>query len=286
MGRIGTRLAGRTPLIITAHNHVLQRDETSGAAKSRYRIVERALAGYVTRYIAVSESIREELLEDYGLPPSLVVTIRNGIDATPFLALRDKAVVRSELGLPLGVPVVGLAARFSSQKGLRHLLGALPELRRGAPGLLAVIGGSGPLESELREQAAALEVSGAVRWLGHVDDVPDFLAALDVYVSPAETEALGIGLIEASAAGLPIVATAVGGAPEVVRDGVTGLLVAPRDSGALAAATLALLQDPARAQALGAAARERVVRDFTLDRMVEQTAQTYSAAIAQEAAEK
>jgi glycosyltransferase involved in cell wall biosynthesis len=281
VGRLATRLAGGRPFIVTAHNHVLERDETSGGAKARYRVVERALAGYVTRYIAVSESIRRELLEGYGLPGQRVVTIHNGIDAAPFLVPRDRAAARAELGLPDDVPVVGLAARFSSQKGLRHLIAALPELRRGEPRALAVIGGSGPLESELREQASALEVREFVRWPGHVDDIPGFLCALDVYVSPAETEALGIGLIEASAAAVPIVATAVGGVAEVVVDGVTGMLVAPRDPRALARAILGLLGDRERALRLAAAARERAVLEFTVERMVELTVQTYDSAIAE-----
>ena len=281
VGRIATRLAGGAPFVVTAHNHVLERDETSGAAKTRYRTVERALARYVTRYIAVSESIRRELIEGYGLADARVVTIRNGIDAAPFLRPRDVTAARASLGLPLDARVIGLAARFSSQKGLRHLIAALPELRLGEPRVLAAFGGSGPLESELREQAAALEVGGAIRWLGYVSDVPGFLAALDVYVSPAETEALGIGLIEASAAALPIVATDVGGAGEVVVDGVTGVLVPSRDSSSLAHATLALLRDPERARSLGAAARERAVSDFGSERMVDQTARTYADAIAE-----
>ena len=281
VGRLATRFSSRVPFIVTAHNHILERDETSGAAKARYRGVERALASHVARYIAVSDSIRRELLEGYGLPTERVVTIHNGINAAPFLLATDRSAARAALGVPDDVPVVGLAARFSTQKGLRHLLAALPQMRNAAPGLIAVIGGSGPLESELREQAAALEVSGFVRWPGHVADVAELLAALDVYVSPAETEALGIGLIEASAAALPIVATRVGGAGEVVIDGETGLLVEPRDPAALALATIALLRDPELGHTLGAAARARAISEFDIVRMVERTLGVYRAVLAE-----
>jgi glycosyltransferase involved in cell wall biosynthesis len=277
VGRLAARFGGRVPFVITAHNHVLERDETSGAAKARHRAAERALAGYVTAYIAVSESIRRELLEGYGLVPERVVTIHNGIDAEPFLVPHDHGAVRSRLGLPPDGPLVGLAARFSSQKGLRHLIAALPELRRSRPDVVAVVAGTGPLEGALREQAVALGVSGSVCWPGHIDDVPSFLSALDVYVSPAETEALGMGLIEASAAALPIVATRVGGVSEVVVDGVTGLLVAPRDPSALVAGVLELLGDPERARALATAARERAISEFGVERMVRLTEQTYAA---------
>ena len=281
VGRLATRFSTRAPFIVTAHNHVLERDETSGAAKVRYREVERALASQVARYIAVSDSIRRELVEGYGLSAERVVTIHNGIDSTPFLVVRDRSAARAALGVPDDVPVVGLAARFSTQKGLRHLLAALPEMRRTAPQLIAVIGGSGPLDSELREQAVALEVSGFVRWPGHVAEVAELLAALDVYVSPAETEALGMGLIEASAAALPIVATRVGGAGEVVVDGETGLLVPPRDPAALAHTTLALLGDPELGCTLGAAARARAITEFAIDRMVERTLGVYQAVVAE-----
>jgi glycosyltransferase involved in cell wall biosynthesis len=185
--------------------------------------------------------------------------------------------------LPSNAPIIGLAARFSTQKGLRFLIGALPELRRLEPGTTLALGGSGPLESELHELAAALEVSSAVRWLGHVDDMPRLLAALDVYVSPSITEAFGMGLLEAGAAGVPVVATNVGGVPEVVLDGRTGLLVPPGDSAALAGAIAMVLRDRALGERLGSAGRERVVTEFTVERMLQGTLGVYADALADSA---
>jgi glycosyltransferase involved in cell wall biosynthesis len=281
VGRLGAKLGGAKVFIVTAHNHVLFRDDTPASVKSRYRLVERALASLVTHYIAVSESIRRELVEGYKLPADKVTTIHNGIDPAPFLAPQDRQSARAELDLPSpDAIVVGVAARFSAQKGLRHLIAAMPELRAAVRSdggeLVVVVGGSGPLENDLREQAAALGMSDALRWPGHVASMPRLLSSLDVYVSPAETEALGIGLIEAAIAGVPTVATNVGGVPEVVIDGETGLLVVPSNSHALANAVLELVRDRQRASALSVAARERCLREFASERMIERTLDVYA----------
>lgn len=281
VGRLGARLGGVAAFVVTAHNHVLYRDETPRAAKWRYRTVERALTRYVSRYIAVSDSIRGELVDAYGLPPERVVTVRNGVDPAPFLPPQDRVVARAAIGLSVDAAVVGLAARFSTQKGLRHLVAAVPELIAADPSLRVVIGGSGPLAGELREEAVAVGAGGAIVWPGHVPDMPSFLAALDVYVSPAVTEALGIGLIEAALAGVPTVATDVGGASEVVLAGQTGVLVPPADPQALARAVLALLRDPERAQTLATEARKRALVEFAPERMVEATVAVYEAALAE-----
>lgn len=280
VGRLGTRLGGGAPFVLTAHNHVLSRHDTSRWSKARYRFVERGLARYVTRYIAVSDSICSELVDAYGLDPGRIIVVHNGVDPEPLLRPQDCAAARAELGvMPSGL-AIGLAARFSAQKGLRHLIDAVPELHRAEPELVVVIGGSGPLEGELREHASAIGASPHIRWPGHVADMPRFLAALDIYVSPAETEALGIGLIEAAIAEVPTVATDVGGVSEVIVDGRTGLLVPSCDPHAIATAVLALLHDPELARGLARAARERAMREFDPGRMTERTLGVYADAIA------
>jgi glycosyltransferase involved in cell wall biosynthesis len=140
---------------------------------------------------------------------------------------------------------------------------------------LLVLGGSGPLESELREQAAALEVSSAIRWVGHVDEVPAFLATLDVYALPSGTEGLSLALVEAALAGVPTVATNVGGVPEIVLADKTGLLVPFADPPALARAIVRLLEDRALAGELAVAARERSLVEFDPERMIDRTVAVY-----------
>jgi glycosyltransferase involved in cell wall biosynthesis len=281
IGRLAVRTAGGgpRPFVVTAHNHVLTRTDTPAAARWRYRTVERSLERYVTRYIAVSESIARELIDVYNLPAEKVAVVRNGVDVTPFLAEQDRADARVALGVPVDSPVVGLAARFSAQKGLRDLVAAVPELVRRIPGVHVVIGGSGPLESELRSQAMALGVSDAIVWPGHVLNMPRFLSALDVFVSPATTEAFGIALIEAAAAGVPTIATRVGGVPEVILDGETGLLVAPHDPSALAQAIVGLLDDRHTAIKLAEHARRRAIMEFSPEAMVDGTLEVYADAL-------
>ncbi len=268
------------PIVVTAHNHVLSRDDMSARSKWLHRQAERMFSKRAARYIAVSDSVRRELVDGYGIPSDKVVVIHNGVDPAPFTAPQDREGARADLNLPSpNAAVIGLAARFSAQKGLRHLIAAVPALvewlHPEERDLVVVIGGSGPLESELREQAAALGVSQHLRWPGHVTSIPRFLSALDVYVSPAETEALGIGLIEAGLAGVPVVATNVGGVGEVVVEGETGVLIPPRDPYILAREAASMLHDPEHARMLARAARERCLREFDPDSMIERTAAIY-----------
>ncbi len=279
IGGIASALAGSQPFIVTAHNHVVRREETSRFAKWRTRKVEHALTGGVAHYIAVSDSIKLELIEDFGLSPDRITTVHNGVAAAPFVAEQDGAACRAAFGVPPEAPTIGLAARFAQQKGIRHLIAALPEVRRAVPGTLLLLGGSGPLESELREQAAALEVSSAIRWVGHVDDMPAFLATLDVYVLPSGTEGLSLALIEAALAEVPTVATAVGGTPEIVLAEETGLLVPFADPSALARAIVRLLENRALARDLAAAARARCLVEFDPERMIESTIAVYMSAL-------
>ncbi len=279
VGRLGNALSGSGPFVVTAHNHVLRREETSASAKWRYRTVERALTRSVSHYIAVSDSIRAELIDDYGIAAERVTTVRNGVAPEAFVAEQDRFGCRRAIGIAAETPTFGLAARFSTQKGLRHLISSLAEVQRVVPGALLLLGGSGPQESELREQAAALQVSSAIRWLGQVDDMPAFLAALDVYVSPSVTEALGLGLIEAGLAGVPTVATDVGGVGEVVLADKTGLLVPPADPPALAKAIVRLLTHRDFAHTLADAARERCLTEFDPRHMIDGTLDVYAAVL-------
>jgi glycosyltransferase involved in cell wall biosynthesis len=274
------RSDGGPAVVVTSHNHVLFRDDVSTVRKSIYRMAERLVARRADLYVAVSQSIRRELVDGYGIPAQKVVTIYNGVDPAPFLEERDKSEARTQLGLPpAGTFIVGLAARFSTQKGIRHLIAAVPEMKRlfdaDRRRLCVAIGGSGPLESDLRAQADELGVGDTVRWLGHVESVPQLLAALDAYVSPAETEALGIALIEAGLAGLPVVATNVGGVPEVVVEGETGVMVTSADFIEIARAIHRLSADAEAAAALGAGGRMRCLALFSMGQMLDSTLVAY-----------
>jgi len=177
-------------------------------------------------------------------------------------------VKRKELGLPEEGPVIGTVGRLVPIKGHEWLLKAAPRVLAEFPHATFVFLGEGPLLGQLQQLAAGLGISGHVMFMGARQDVPECLAAFDLFAFPSINEGMGRALIEAMAVGVPVVATRVGGIPDVVADGETGLLVPARDETALADALLKLLRDPARRQAYGQAARRSMDERFDVKAMV------------------
>lgn len=276
VGRLAARLAGHTHAALTVHNHVLYRDD-GRLKQAAHRVSERLLAPSTDLTITVSESLKRELVEAYGLGEDRIVAVPNGIDLAPFLdapALRTAS--RAGLGLPEDVTAVGAICRLAPQKGLRHLIEAVALLRPSPSDAVFLIAGDGPLAEELHAQAAEAGVEGLVRFLGHRRDVPALLAALDVYVAPSLSEGTSLGLIEAMGAGLPIVSTRAGGTPEMVADRRNGLLVEPGDAAALARALREVIASVELRRELGEAGRERALREFSREAMVARTAELYA----------
>jgi glycosyltransferase involved in cell wall biosynthesis len=242
-------------------------------------VTGRVAAGYV----AVSDAVRRHHLAAFGVRAPVEV-IHNALDPAPFApdpALRRAA--RARLGIAPDQPLVGTVGNlFPGKKGYEVLLEAVPEVVRRHPGavFLAVGRDVGGLRARLEARAAELGVAHAFRCLGAQDDVPALLNALDLFVSPSRREGFPFVLLEAMSAALPVVATRVGGSPELVEDGRTGILAPPGDPGALAAFVCALLADPARARELGRAGRERVLARFTAPRMVARYQAVFEAAVA------
>ena len=182
--------------------------------------------------------------------------------------------VRRALGIPADAPLLGTVSRLVPVKGLIHLVAAIPEILRRCPRAHLALAGDGEERELLAAQAAALSVADRVHFLGFRDDVPAVIGALDLFVLPSLNEGLGKVLVAAMALGVPIVATKVGGVPEVVEDGRQGLLVPPADPAALAKAAITLLEDRAAAAAMGAAGRARAER-FSADVMLARLAALY-----------
>ena len=235
---------------------------------SRKRKIICRLLGRITDLsLAVSQGVRDYLIEPGGLDPARVRVVHNGVDVARLRQHRPRAEVRRELGLPEGVPVVGLVARLDHWgKGHREFLTALATLKEHYPVEALIIGG-GRREAEMRQLAGEMGLAGRVHFLGQRPDIPDLLSALDLSVLPSHSEGVSLALLEAMAAGLPVIATAVGGLPEVVTDGVNGLLIPPQDPEALAQALARLLEDPALAKELGENARQHVEAHFSLERL-------------------
>ncbi|MFL5800712.1 MAG: glycosyltransferase [Roseiflexaceae bacterium] len=227
-------------------------------------------AGAVT---ACSGDLRDRALR-LGAHPGSVAIVPYGVDTCAFQPdARAGALVRAELGLPAGTPLIVSVGRLVYKKGLTYLLEAFPRVLEGHPDAVLVIGGYGDLRAELERRAETLGVSERVRFPGQLDRdrAARYISAADVYVVPSirdqggNVDGLPNVLLEGMGAARPIVASAVAGIPEVMDDGVHGLLVPEREPAALAAAIACLLGDRALAQRLGAAARQRVLDELTWD---------------------
>jgi glycosyltransferase involved in cell wall biosynthesis len=231
----------------------------------------------------VSRAVADFLVVDRGVDAQRVRVIHNGVDPGPFARARsERAAVRAELAFEPQHRVIGTVANFHRRKkGYEVLVEAVPEVVRRHPDarFLWVGGDVDGLEAEISARLRALDVAERVQMVGRRGDIPRQLSAMDLFVLPSTYEGLGIVLAEAMASALPVVASDVGGIPEVVVDGETGLLVPVGDSGALGRAICELLSDPQRAGVFGRAGLERAERNFGVDRMVEAYAEVFDSCV-------
>jgi len=244
--------------------------------KRRYMVSERIASRFVHRFVAVSEHTRSALRRYERISAAKLEVIHNGIDDARLRLPADPAAVRRQVGLRDGdFPVLGLGVRLCRQKAVGDLLAALRRLVPEFPRVRLLLCGEGELEEELRAEARALGIEPHVLFLGPRTDMHRILRLLDLYVLPSIWEGLPLVLIEAMAASLPIVATDVGGNPELVEDGGNGLLVPPGNPAAICAAVTALSRDPGRREAMGRRSRARFEQHFTVARMVDKYASLY-----------
>jgi sugar transferase (PEP-CTERM/EpsH1 system associated) len=228
--------------------------------------VRRLLSPFVTEFVTVSRDLARWLVEDVRVPARKVSTIYNGVDTQRY-ASGDRADARQALGIPVDWTVAGTVGRLDPVKDQACLIRAFARAAGEAKRVL-VIAGDGPCREELAALVKELAIGDRVRLLGERNDVPLILRALDVFVLSSIGEGISNAILEAMAAGLPVIATRVGGNVELVRDALTGRLIEPRRPEALAEALSAYFDDPVLARAHGAAGRERVATDFGLDRML------------------
>lgn len=270
IGRIAAILSGIPVIIATLH-------DLAGNRPKLERCMERILSYFTHQVISVSEAVKSSFIKQAKIHPYKIGTIHNSIDLQQFNLTKVKPIEkRQELGFLLDSFIVGRVARLTEDKGHRYLIEAIPLVLKEFPDTKFVLVGRGPLKEVLEKQVQNAGISNNVVFLGLRDDIPELTAMFDLVVLPSLSEGLPSVLLEAMALKKAVVATPVAGIPEVVLDGITGILVPPRDSSALARAIIKLLKDKELREKMGQQGYERVKNYFNYPRMIKELDAMYN----------
>ena len=261
-GGIAARLAG-VPALLTRR---VDNPESGLAIRFKYPLFRKV--------VTISEGIREVLLRQ-GVAPQKLVCIRSAVDAQRYRTSCDREWFVREFGLQADTRAIAVVAQLIPRKGHRYLLKAMPDLLERFPNLHLLLFGKGPLEAEISKQIHALGLDRQVSLAGFRDDLPRIFSCLELLVHPALIEGLGVALLQAASAGVPIVASDAGGMPEAVRHEINGLLVPPASARALGDAIGRLLEEPAMARRMGQSGAAMMQQEFSVERMVERNLALY-----------
>jgi glycosyltransferase involved in cell wall biosynthesis len=262
------RLAG-VPVIIASIR------DTGEVWEPKKRLLQKAVCKLATCVLANADAVRNQLVRD-GYDERKLAVIRNGVDLPRLDRHEVSGPIRQEFGIPEDSPIITVLSRLNELKGIPYFLDALPAVLARFPNARFLIVGDGPARIDLEAYAQTKGFGRAAIFTGVRMDVPRILQETSISVLPSLSEGFSNVLIESMAAGVPVVATNVGGNPEIVDDGTTGFLVPPRDANALATAMIKLLSDPESATRMGSAGRDRIERRFSMGRAVHETQQLYT----------
>ena len=267
-GWIVAMLAG-VPFVATVHgkNYFWE--------KLRRRMVYRSVSRHGTM-VAVSQDLKQFIFDKVGVAQNRVQVIYNGVAPAQMVTDEEAQKCKAELEVSGCYPLLGVVGSLYPVKGHRFLLEAMPEILGLWPKARLLVIGRGELEVALKEQVERLAIGANVHFLGMRQDVPRLLSVLDVFVLPSLSEGLSLALLEAMASGKPVVATRVGGNPELIDHGRTGFLVQSEDAKDLAANLLKLLNDSGTMQQFGRQARERVQQYFSIEQVVDRYRDLYA----------
>jgi len=243
--------------------------------------VQRYACQFADRILVNADAVRDWLIQDEGYDPANIVVIRNGVDMSRFAGAPAGQAIRRELGVAPDERLVVVVSRLARLKGIEVFLEAAAALKQRYPDVrFLVVGETSPPDraylDDLKRRAAGFGVADRVIFTGLRSDIPAILGAASVAVMPSLNEALSNVLLESMAAAAPVVATRVGGTPEALHDGETGLLVPPGDAGAIVGAVSRLLDNPELARRLGRNARAVIHERFSVDLMVRSTEKLYA----------
>ena len=268
LARLAARgLQPRPKIVYNPHGFAFQM-RTSPLRHGLYVMLERRAGRMTDRLIAPCASQQALTLQERIVPACRIAVIPNGIRPEDFVVSVDRQEYRRSLGVPADATLLGSVAALVPQKGLETLVRAVAAVRRERPAVHLAVAGQWPLQPQLERLASKLDPAGGIHFLGQRDDVPQLLAALDLFVLPSLWEGMPYSLLEAGAAGVPVVATDIPGNADLIVPGETGLLARPGDALELAVTLFRALDDPARPR-MAAALQERVRREFTLEAMIE-----------------
>jgi glycosyltransferase involved in cell wall biosynthesis len=271
---VGTQAAMALEAAGDRRPYVVSTVHSSRVRSAADRELIRQLTPHIDQLIAVSRSIERKIADEHrtGAPVRLIY---NGVDLERYDHQEPCCTLRDEFGMEPGSQIVGVVARLEPEKGHQTLIEAWPHVLREVPDAYLLIVGEGSRREFLEEWAAAHKVAHRVIFTGRRDDIPAVTAALDVAVLPSWREAQGLSILEAMALSRPVVASDVGGIPEMIEDGVTGLLVEQDNPVALAASIVRLLQDHAFADTIARAGHDLVHERFCVELMVKAIEEIY-----------
>ncbi|MEM7084284.1 MAG: glycosyltransferase family 4 protein [Pseudomonadota bacterium] len=269
-GSIAARRFPDIPVIVSRR---VDNAESALVVKYKYRLFDRV--------VAISSAIRD-VLADAGVPAQKLRVVHSAVRTATWERSWDRvAFAKTFFNQTSGsvekrrAPVIGMVAQLIKRKGHRFVLEAVPMIRERYPDVRVVFFGRGPEDSRLMLQAQRLGIEQAVTFAGFRKDINHWLGCLNVFIHPPLTEGLGVAVLQAAAASLPIVASRVGGVTEIIEDEVNGLLIDPESPAQIAEGVLRLLDDREGAEAMGKAAHEKVVSQFSVDAMVEGNLNVY-----------
>jgi len=243
-----------------------------------YKAFDRFSERFVDRFLVVSSVLAQTMIQGHGIPREKVVKIYNGIETDyykPHDQEEGRRRVRQEYSVNDSEVLIGSLGRLVWQKGFEYFIHAMPILIRDLPEAKFLIVGEGPLRQELEGQTRSLGIQDRLVFTGHRNDIRDMMAAMDIIVIPSLLEGFPMITLEAMAMEKPIVTTSIDGIMEQIRDGREGLLIAPKSPPALAQAVKRLVDNPDYARSLGINARAKVVRDFSVHKMIAETIKVY-----------
>jgi glycosyltransferase involved in cell wall biosynthesis len=241
-----------------------------------HNLLYRLTSPLISGFIAVSDEVKESMVQVIGPIADKITVICNGVDTKRYGHRVDRAEIRTRLGLKADTRLLAIVATLKEQKGHRYMVEAMSDLVPQHPDAHALFIGDGTLREELQVQVERLGLDHHIHFLGNRSDVPELLAASDVFVLPSLWEGLAMALLEAMATGLPIVATKVSGTIQVLVPNQTGILVQPGDAGQLAQAIGHLLKDPLQTQRMGMAAKRCAEDEFSAQKQADEHLALYN----------